>query len=134
MDSTTWSTARSVDRNLASWTAWTRAGRLVADTWWATATVIGTASLSSYVGALQLVGELGELVASGHLSSELVQADLGPLLVQHGLTQLQDDEVVADQIGVMRVVGDEHNAQTGVSSRRRVLENDAGLLDAESSG
>src|SRR6478736_8318683 len=96
--------------------------------------VIGTASLSSWGGALELVGQLGELVASGHLTRKLVQADLGPLLVQHGLAQLQDDEVVADQIGVMRVVGDEHNAQTGVPSCRRVLEHNAGLLDAQGSG
>src|SRR3954447_5753455 len=134
MDSTTWSTARSVARNLASCTAWTSAGSLVADTWWATATVMGAASLWSWVRALELVRELGELVAAGHLSGELVQTDLGPPLVQNGLPELQDDEVVADQIRVMRVVGDEHNAQTGVASTRCVFEDNAGLLDAQGGG
>ena len=47
--------------------------------------------------ALELVAEFGELVAAGHLAGELVEGDVGALLVQHGLAELQDDEVVTDQ-------------------------------------
>src|SRR6478672_1934519 len=81
--------------------------------------------------ALELVAEFGELVAAGHLAGELVEGDIGPLLVQHGLAQLQDDEVVADQVGVVRVVGDEHHAEPGVASGGGVLQHHPGLLDAE---
>ena len=42
--------------------------------------------------------------------------------------------MVADQVGVVRVVGDEHDAQAGVPRRRGVLEHDTGLLDAERRG
>jgi hypothetical protein len=66
--------------------------------------------------ALQLVTELGELVTAGHLAGELVEGDFGALLVQHGLAELEDDEVVADQVGVVRVVGDEDHAEAGIPS------------------
>src|SRR5436305_13774187 len=81
--------------------------------------------------ALQLVGQLGELVTTGHLPSELVEADLRPLLVQHGLSELEDDEVIADQVGVVWVVGDEDDTEPCVASRRGVLQDDAGLLDTQ---
>ena len=39
--------------------------------------------------------------------------------------------MVADQVGVVRVVRDEHDAEAGVTRRHDVFQNDAGLLDAE---
>src|SRR5215210_5194629 len=60
----------------------------------------GLPSVSSVRSScLYLVAEFGELVAAGHLAGELVEGDLTALLVQHGLPQFQDDEVVADQVG-----------------------------------
>jgi hypothetical protein len=44
--------------------------------------------------ALQLVTQLGEFVAAGHLAGEFVEGDFGAFLVQHGLAELEDDEVV----------------------------------------
>src|SRR3954467_12033567 len=72
--------------------------------------------------ALELVRELGELLPAGHLRGELLEADLGALLVEHPLAQLQDDEVVAHQVGVVRVVGDEDDAEARVARRGGVLE------------
>src|SRR5690349_2633527 len=83
---------------------------------------------------VQLVGELLELLAAGHLGGELLERHLGPLLVQHPPTQLQDDEVVADHEGVVRVVGDEHDAQAGVAGGGGVLQHHPGLLDAQRRG
>src|SRR5262249_34677230 len=84
--------------------------------------------------APELVGQLGELVATGHLRGELLERDLGPLLVQNPLAQLQDDEVVTDHVRVMRIVRDEHDTQTCVTSGGGVLEHNAGLFHAESCG
>ena len=80
---------------------------------------------------LQLVGQLGELVAAGHLTGELVEGHLAALLVEDRLAELEDDEVVPDQVGVVRVVGDEHDAEPGVAGRGGVLQHDTGLLDAQ---
>src|SRR6476619_6713125 len=77
---------------------------------------------------LQLVGELGELVTTGHLPRELVEAHIAALLVEHCLAELEDDEVVADEVGVVRVVRDEDDAEAGVTGRRGVLQHDADCL------
>src|SRR5690349_14481027 len=42
--------------------------------------------------AAELVGQLGQLVSAGHLGGQLVQADLGTLLVQDRSAELEDDE------------------------------------------
>src|SRR6478752_6147317 len=128
-DSTTWTTRRWVPR-YAAWRApsWS-ASALELRVWWATATL-----MTPPRSLLQLVRELGELVAAGHLARELVETDVGALLVEHGLAELEDDEVVADEVGVVRVVGDEDDAEAGVAGRSRVLEHDTGLLDAEGRG
>src|SRR4051794_24426346 len=133
MESTTCNTARSVLRNFASCTACVSALRLVGDTWWATATVIAGSSLSSSLVFLsfELVGEFGELVASGHLAGELVEADLGAFFVEDGLAEFQDDEVVADEVGVVGVVGDEHDTEAGVAGGCGVFEDHTGLFDAQ---
>src|SRR5688500_20257228 len=65
------------------------------------------------LAALQLVAQFGELIAAGHLTGELVEGDLTTLLVQDGLAQFQDDEVVADQVGVVRVVGRSEERRVG---------------------
>src|ERR1700754_1222210 len=83
--------------------------------------------------SLELVGELGELLPARHLRGELVEGDLGAFLVQDAATELQDAEVVAHHERVMRVVGDEHDAEAGAASRGRVLEHHTRLLDAERS-
>ena len=56
-----------------------------------------------------------------------------PLLVENGLPELQDDEVVPDQVGVVRVVGDEDDAEAGIARGRGVLQHHTGLLDAQGS-
>jgi hypothetical protein len=45
--------------------------------------------------ALELVQQLGQLLAARHLPGELLERHLGPPLVQDTATELQDDEVVA---------------------------------------
>ena len=62
------------------------------------------------------MGQLGEFPATGHLGGEFFQGDLGPLLVQHPATEFEDDEVVPDKVGVVRVVGDEHHPETGIAT------------------
>ena len=77
------------------------------------------------------MGQLGELVAARHLAGELVEGDLGALLVEHRLAQLEDHEVVTHQVGVVRVVRDEHDPQAGVAGRGGVLQHDTRLLHPE---
>src|SRR5664279_3007571 len=77
--------------------------------------VIAGGRASSALGGLEFVGQLGELAAAGHLGGEFFQGDLGALLVQYPLAEFEDDEVVADQVGVVWVVGDEHDAEAGVT-------------------
>src|SRR6476469_11205787 len=89
---------------------------------------------SSRSRLLQLVGQLGELVTAGHLPGELVEADVAALLVEHRLAELENDEVVADEVCVVRVVRDEDDAEAGVPSCRGVLQHHTGLLDAEGRG
>src|SRR3954454_4331422 len=84
--------------------------------------------------ALELVGQLGELVAAGHLGGQLLERHLGPLLVQDPLTELQDDEVVPDHVRVVGVVGDEHDPEAGVPGPCGVLQHHAGLLDTQRCG
>src|SRR3954447_12919142 len=86
-DSTTWTTTRRVPR-YAAWRApsWS-ASALELRVWWATATL-----MTPPRSLLQLVRELGEFVAAGHLARELVETDVGALLVEHGLAELEDDE------------------------------------------
>ena len=55
-------------------------------------------------------------------------------LSSDGRAELEDHEVVADQVGVVRVVGDEDDAEAGVAGRGDVLQHHAGLLDAERGG
>src|SRR5664279_5097763 len=81
---------------------------------------------SSALGGLEFVGQLGELAPTCHLGGEFFQGDLGALLVQYPLAELEDDEVVADQVGVVRVVGDEHDAKPGIAGRSGVLEDNTG--------
>src|SRR5664279_4514435 len=88
---------------------------------------------SSALGGLEFVGQLGELAAAGHLGREFFQGDLGALLVQYPLAEFEDDEVVADQVGVVRVVGDEHDAQPGITRGSGVLEHHTGLFDTQGS-
>src|SRR5690349_5558015 len=128
-DSTTCTTTRSVSR-YAAWRApSSRASALEVRVWWATATL-----MTPPRSLLQLVRELGQLVAAGHLAGELVEGHIGALLVEHGLPELEDHEVVADEVGVVRVVRDEDDAEARVTCRRGVLQHDAGLLDAEGGG
>jgi hypothetical protein len=42
--------------------------------------------------------------------------------------------VVTHQVGVVRVVGDEDDAESGITCRGRVLEDDAGVLDLQRGG
>src|SRR6478609_297445 len=92
------------------------------------------AGWESALGGLEFVAQFGEFATAGHLGGELLEGDLVAVLVQHPLTELEDDEVVADQVGVVRVVGDEHHAQAGVPCRGGVFEHHPGLLDAQRGG
>ena len=80
------------------------------------------------------MAEFGEFVAAGHLSGEFVEGDFAAFLVEDGLAEFEDDEVVADEVGVVGVVGDEHHAEAGVAGGGGVFEHHAGLLDAEGGG
>ena len=66
------------------------------------------------------------------VSSSRVIVVLG-VAAGHGAA-LEQHETVADQVGVVRVVGDEDHAEAGVAGGGDVLEDHAGLLDAEGGG
>ena len=83
---------------------------------------------------LQLVAELGELLAAGHHLGQLRDRDLVLRVGAHHPPELEEHEAVADGIGVVRVVGDEDDAPAHVARLQDVLEHDAGLADAEGGG
>ena len=47
---------------------------------------------------MEFVAEFGEFVAAGHLSGEFVEGDFAAFLVEDGLAEFEDDEVVADEV------------------------------------
>src|SRR6478752_103711 len=63
----------------------------------------------------KFVGQFGQFPASGHFGGEFFEGDLGALLVQHSLPEFEDDEVVPDKVGVVRVVGDEDDSEAGIT-------------------
>ncbi len=82
----------------------------------------------------QFVLEGGEFGAAGHVVGEFFEADVGAGGGEFHGAQAQDAEVVADHVGVVGVVGDEDDAQAAVAGGGDVLEDDAGLFDAEGCG
>ena len=86
------------------------------------------------VDTAQLVAELLQLLAAGHLPGQLVQRELVAVGVEDHPAELEDDEVVAHQVGVVRVVGDEDDPEAGVARLDDVLQHHPGLLHAECGG
>ena len=84
--------------------------------------------------AFQLVGQLLQLGAAGHQAGELVPGDLVLLVVADGRAAVQQQEPVAHRVGVVRVVGDEDDAQAAFAGLDDVLQHHPGLLDAEGGG
>ena len=82
----------------------------------------------------QLVLERGEFGATRHVVGQLFKGDLAALGGQFEGTQAQHVEVVADQVGVVWVVGDEDDAEAALAGGGDVFEHDAGLFDAEGGG
>src|SRR5439155_17066101 len=60
--------------------------------------------------------------------------DLRLFVGPEALAAVQDDEAVTDRIRVMRIVGDEDDRDPAFTRLQDVLQNDAGLLDAERRG
>ena len=58
------------------------------------------------------------------------RADLALAPVAHQPAAVEDHEAVADRVGVVRVVGDEDDAEPAVARLRDVAQHDARLLDA----
>jgi hypothetical protein len=79
---------------------------------------------------LQLVAERLQLRAAGHHGRQLVAGDLALREVAEAAAALEQHEPVADGIGVVRVVGDEHDAEPALAGLDDVLEHHARLLDA----
>jgi hypothetical protein len=81
--------------------------------------------------AFEFVAEFGEFAAAGHFAGEFFEGDFVAGFVQDSAAEFEDDEVVADEEGVVGVVGDEHHAEAGVAGGGGVFEDDAGLLHAQ---
>ncbi|MCY1224178.1 hypothetical protein D9M72_363240 [compost metagenome] len=79
----------------------------------------------------EFVGEFGELSTAGHLGGELVEGDVLLFVVADRLAALEQQEPVTDGEGVVRVVGDEDDAQAAVAGLQDVAQHHAGLLHAE---
>src|SRR5918995_1048635 len=69
--------------------------------------------------------------AAGHHLHELVAADAALVPRAHHPAAVEDHEAVADRPGVMRVVGDEDDAEPTVARLHDVAQDDPGLLDPE---
>src|SRR5258705_2391081 len=80
---------------------------------------------------LELVLELGQLLAARHQADELLSVDLGLLERAEALAAIEDHEAVAHRIRVVRVVRDEDDGDATLACLQDVPEDDAGLLHAE---
>ena len=69
------------------------------------------------IARLQFVGQLVQLAAAGHLPGQLVQRDVLPGWLPDIAASLEQDEAVAHQVGVVRVVGDEDDAEAARRGR-----------------
>src|SRR4051794_16178862 len=85
-------------------------------------------------GTLQLVAEFVQFGAAGHQAGELVAGDLALGVVADAAAAVQDEEAVADRVGVVWVVADEDDAEPAIPGLDDVAEYDAGLFDAECGG
>ena len=85
-------------------------------------------------GRLQLVGQLLQLRATGHEAGQLGHGDLVLLPVAEAAAPLEDQEAVADRVGVVRVVGDEDDPQAALLGLDDVAQHHPGLLDAQGRG
>ncbi len=72
--------------------------------------------------AAQFVAELLELAASCHLAGQLVQADAVPGVAVGRHTAFEQHEVVADQVGVVRVWVMRTTPETLVTDRGDALQ------------
>ena len=82
----------------------------------------------------QLMAERLELGATGHHLHQLLQGHLGLGEVAHAASATQQHEPVTHRVGVVRVVGDEDDAEAAVARLGDVLQHHAGLADAEGGG
>src|SRR5919107_925938 len=82
----------------------------------------------------ELVRQLVELGATGHHLDELVAADLTALPCALELAAVEDHEVIADRVRVMRVVADEDHAHATLARLHDVAQHNPGLLHAERGG
>ena len=82
----------------------------------------------------EFVGERFQFVAARHQAGQVGQVDLVAVRVEDHLAEFEHHEVVADQVCMVRVVGDEHHAKAGIPGSGGVFEYDAGLLDPQRRG
>src|SRR6185369_10401354 len=75
-----------------------------------------------------------EFAAAGHFAGEFFEGDFVAGFVEDAAAEFEDDEVVADQEGVVGVVGDEYHPEAGVAGGGGVFEYHAGLFDPERGG
>src|SRR5690606_20081524 len=80
---------------------------------------------------LQLMAERLQLGAARHLPDEVVQGGLGTGVRAGHPAPFEQDETVAHEVGMLRVVGDEDDTEAGVAGGGHVLQHHAGLLHAE---
>ena len=83
------------------------------------------------VGSGELVRELLQLLPTSHLTRQPLEGQLAAVCIEDHPAQLEDDEVVTHQVGVVRVVGDEDDPQPRVPHLEDVLQHDTGLLDTQ---
>ena len=76
----------------------------------------------------------GSLGAAGHQPDELGLVDLALGVRAQHLPAVEDDEAIADGVGVMGVVRDEDHGHAALPRLQHVAQHDAGLLDAERRG
>ena len=72
-----------------------------------------------------------ELGTARHLADELLAGDVALRVVADHAAAVEEHEVVADRVGVMRVVRDEDHADAALGRLHDVAKHDARLLDAE---
>src|SRR5689334_17654010 len=85
-------------------------------------------------GLLEFVAEFFQFGAAGHQGGEFVAGDLALGVVAEAAAAFGEQEPVADRVGVVRVVGDEDDAEAAFTGLDDVAQHDAGLFDTERGG
>jgi len=85
-------------------------------------------------GTLEFMFKARKFTAAGHMIDESLERQMLAWGVKFDLAKFENDEVIANKVGMMRVVRDEDDPDASVARRSDVFEYNTRLFDAECGG